>query len=137
MENGLTMYAIAPASRARSTSSRCENAVSISTGARCASWICSAADSPSSTGIFTSRIARSGFSSWTSRTAVAPSPASPTTVYPSSSSISFRSRRISASSSAITILVIWGESVSSGDACSSAVLTGLLVPAGYCMHEGT
>ena len=31
--NGFTRYAIAPASRARSTSSRCENAVSISTGA--------------------------------------------------------------------------------------------------------
>ena len=70
--NGFTRYAIAPASRARSTSSRCENAVSISTGAMLSSAIFSAAEIPSSTGIFTSRITRSGRCSRASSTARLP-----------------------------------------------------------------
>ena len=93
---------MAPASRARSTSSRWENAVRITTGATRSPAIRSAAEIPSRTGIFTSRITRSGPCSVASETAVCPSPVSPTTAYPSSSSISFRSIRISASSSAIT-----------------------------------
>ena len=51
---------MAPASRARSTSSRWENAVRITTGAIRCPAIGSAAAMPSSTGIFTSRITRSG-----------------------------------------------------------------------------
>ncbi len=114
--NGLTRYAMAPASRARSTRSRCEKAVSISTGAMDSSAIFSAAEMPSSLGIFTSRITRSGRCSRASSTARSPSPASPTTVYPSSSSISLRSSRISASSSAMTTRVVIGGTcdVSSG-----------------------
>ena len=57
---------------------------------------------PSSTGILTSRITRSGRSSRASSIARCPSPAWPTTSYPSSPSISARSMRMSASSSAIT-----------------------------------
>ena len=53
---------MAPASRARSTSSRWLNAVSTITGAMRAEAICSAADSPSRTGIWMSRITRSGTS---------------------------------------------------------------------------
>src|SRR5215471_7657456 len=93
---------MAPASRARSTSSRCENAVRMTTGARCLAAICSAAEIPSSTGILTSRIIRSGRRLDASSTACSPSDAWPAISYPSSSSISFRSSRISASSSAIT-----------------------------------
>src|SRR5215468_8373553 len=93
---------MAPASRARSTSSRCENAVRMTTGARCLAAICSAAEIPSSTGILTSRIIRSGCRLDVSSTACSPSDAWPAISYPSSSSISFRSSRISASSSAIT-----------------------------------
>ncbi|KQX28060.1 hypothetical protein ASD29_22935 [Streptomyces sp. Root1295] len=77
--NGLTRYAMAPASRARSTRSRCENAVSIRTGAMDSSAIFSAAEIPSRTGIFTSRMTRSGLCSRASSTACCPSPASPTT----------------------------------------------------------
>ena len=62
----------------------------------------SAAAMPSSRGIFTSRMTRSGRSSSASSTACSPSPAWPTTSYPSSASISARSIRISASSSAMT-----------------------------------
>ena len=51
---------MAPASRARSTSSRWLKAVSTMTGAMRAPAICSAADSPSSTGIWMSRMTRSG-----------------------------------------------------------------------------
>ena len=47
---------MAPASRARSTSSRWENAVRITTGAICSAAIRSAAEMPSRTGILTSRI---------------------------------------------------------------------------------
>ena len=54
---------MAPASRARSTSSRWLNAVSTMTGAIRDEAICSAADNPSSTGIWMSRITRSGASS--------------------------------------------------------------------------
>src|SRR5215470_11999037 len=93
---------MAPASLARSTSSRCENAVRMTTGARCLAAICSAAEIPSSTGILTSRIIRSGRRLDASSTACSPSDAWPAISYPSSSSISFRSSRISASSSAIT-----------------------------------
>src|SRR5215510_8299961 len=93
---------MAPASRARSTSSRCENAVRMTTGARCLAAICSAAEIPSSTCILTSRIIRSGRRLDASSTACSPSDAWPAISYPSSSSISFRSSRISASSSAIT-----------------------------------
>jgi hypothetical protein len=63
LENGLTRYAMAPASRARSTSSRWLKAVSTMTGAILWPAICSAADSPSRTGIWMSRITRSGRSS--------------------------------------------------------------------------
>ena len=61
--NGLTRYAIAPASRARATRSRWEKAVRITTGAIRSPAMVSAAAMPSSTGIFTSRITRSGRSS--------------------------------------------------------------------------
>src|SRR4051812_20562176 len=64
--------------------------------------ICSAAAIPSSTGILTSRITRSGRSCSARSTAVAPSPAWPTTSYPSSVSISTRSIRMRTSSSATT-----------------------------------
>ena len=80
--NGLTTYAIAPASRARSTSSRWLNAVSRTTGAIRARTIRSAAEMPSRTGILTSITTRSGRSSSASRTACSPSPASPTTSKP-------------------------------------------------------
>ena len=132
--NGLTRYAIAPASRARSTRSRCEKAVSISTGAMDSSAIFSAAEMPSSLGIFTSRITRSGRCSRASSTACSPSPASPTTVYPSSSSISLRSSRISASSSAMTTRVVIGgtcdlssSGTSAGWGDSGALNVGSLV----------
>ena len=74
----------------------------MTTGAIRPAAIRSAAAMPSSTGIFTSRITRSGRSSSASSIARAPSAACPTTSYPSSASISARSIRISASSSAIT-----------------------------------
>src|SRR5262249_36116014 len=74
----------------------------MTTGARCLAAICSAAEIPSSTGILTSRIIRSGRRLDASSTACSPSDAWPAISYPSSSSISFRSSRISASSSAIT-----------------------------------
>src|SRR3954454_18246124 len=97
---------MAPASRARSTSSRWLNAVSTMTGAVRAWAICSAAARPSRTGIWMSRMTRSGRSCCAWSTACCPSPTSATTVYPSSSSISFRSRRISASSSAMRTRVV-------------------------------
>src|SRR5664279_2151062 len=92
---------MAPASRARSTSSRCENAVRITTGATCSPTISAAASIPSFLGIFTSRITRSGRSSSARATACSPSAASPTTSKPSSASISARSSLINASSSAM------------------------------------
>ena len=64
--NGFTRYASAPASRAWSTRSRCENAVRISTAASRSPAIVRAAVSPSMPGILMSRIARSGSSSRTS-----------------------------------------------------------------------
>src|SRR6478736_7729829 len=100
--NGLTTYARAPASLARSTSSFWLNAVSSTTGAM---WFLvrrSAAEMPSSWGILTSITTRSGRSSVASATAVSPSPASPTTSNPLSRRISTMSRRISDSSSATT-----------------------------------
>ena len=51
----------------------------ITTGAIRSAAIRSAAEIPSSTGIFTSKIARSGLSEITRSTAVSPSPASATT----------------------------------------------------------
>ncbi|CAM5260972.1 hypothetical protein SCALM49S_07233 [Streptomyces californicus] len=69
---------MAPASRARSTNSRCD-AVSMRTGAMDSPAIFSAAEMPSRTGIFTSRMTRSGRCSRASSTARCPSPASPTT----------------------------------------------------------
>lgn len=133
--NGFTRYAMAPASRARSTRSRCEKAVSINTGAMDSSAIFSAAEMPSILGIFTSRITRSGRCSRASSTASSPSPASPTTEYPSSSSISLRSSRMSASSSAMTTRVVsggtcdWSSSgTSTGWGDSGAVTWALLVP---------
>ena len=92
---------MAPASRARSTSSRWLNAVSTITGAIRAAAICSAADSPSSSGIWMSRMTRSGRWPRPAPPPDRPSPTSATTVYPSSSSISLRSRRMRASSSAM------------------------------------
>ena len=77
--NGLTTYAITPASRARSTSSFWLNAVSITTGARRSLPITSAALMPSSTGILTSMTTRSGRSSRASSMACSPLPAWPTT----------------------------------------------------------
>src|SRR5829696_731526 len=62
----------------------------------------SAAEMPSSWGIFTSMMTRSGRSSVASATAVSPSPASPTTSNPLSRRISTMSRRMSDSSSATT-----------------------------------
>ena len=70
---------MAPASRARATRSRWENAVRITTGAIRSAAMASAAAMPSSTGIFTSRITRSGRSSRASSMARWPSPAWPTT----------------------------------------------------------
>lgn len=133
--NGFTRYAMAPASRARSTRSRWEKAVSISTGAMDSSAIFSAAEMPSRTGIFTSRMTRSGRCSRASSTALAPSPASPTTEYPSSSSISLRSSRISASSSAITTRVVSGGTCDTspsetGWGSGSGTLTGVLLGSG-------
>src|SRR5664279_4951366 len=93
---------MAPASRARSTSSRCENAVRITTGATCSPTISAAASIPSFLGIFTSRITRSGRRSSARATACSPSAASPTTSKPSSASISARSSLINASSSAMS-----------------------------------
>src|SRR6478735_1960175 len=92
---------MAPASRACSTRSRWLKAVRMTTGAirRAATrW---AAAIPSRRGILISRMTRSGRSSSARATAVSPSSAWPTTSYPSSASISARSRRISASSSAM------------------------------------
>jgi len=89
----LDEQAIAPASRARSTSSRWENAVRMTTGAIRAVAIFSAAEMPSNPGIFTSRMTRSGRCCSARSTAAFPSPASATTSKPSSSSISFRSSR--------------------------------------------
>ena len=60
MENGFTRYAIAPASRARSTSSRWLNAVSTRTWAMRLPAISDAASIPSRRGILTSMITRSG-----------------------------------------------------------------------------
>src|SRR4051794_28608970 len=97
---------MAPASRARSTRSRWLKAVSTMTGAIRSPAIFSAALSPSRTGIWMSRMTRSGRSSAARSTACWPSPTSPTTSYPSSSSISLRSRRISASSSAMRTRVL-------------------------------
>ena len=77
--NGFTRYAIAPASRARSTRSRCENAVSISTGAMRSSAIFSAAEIPSSSGIFTSRMHQVRPVLPGQLHGLLPSPASPTT----------------------------------------------------------
>ena len=65
----------------------------------------SAAEIPSRTGIFTSRIAKSGLCSWANSIASAPSAAWATTSYPASPNISTRSIRISASSSATRILI--------------------------------
>ena len=93
---------MAPDSRARSTSSRWLNAVSITTGATRSRAIWAAAAMPSSRGILTSITTRSGRCSIVSATACSPSPASATTSYPASVSISARSSLISASSSAIT-----------------------------------
>ncbi|CFS05585.1 Uncharacterised protein [Mycobacterium tuberculosis] len=101
MLKGFTRYAIAPASRARSTRSRWLNAVSTTIGAIRLLAISDAASIPSRRGIFTSMITRSGLCSSASSTASWPSPASPTISYPSSRNISARSMRMSASSSAI------------------------------------
>src|SRR6478609_9423424 len=100
--NGLTTYARAPASLARSTSSFWLKAVSSTTGAMWSLLSFSAAEMPSSWGIFTSMITRSGRSSVARATAVSPSPASPTTSNPLSRRISTMSRRMSDSSSATT-----------------------------------
>src|SRR6218665_3163318 len=62
----------------------------------------SAADIPSSSGIFTSMMTRSGRSSVASATAASPSLASPTTSKPLSRSVSTMSKRMSDSSSATT-----------------------------------
>jgi len=70
---------MAPASRARSTSSRWLNAVRITTGAIRWPAISDAASMPSFLGIFTSMITRSGLSSPASCTACSPSAACPTT----------------------------------------------------------
>ena len=64
--NGFTRYASAPASRAWSTRSCCENAVRMSTAASRSPAIVRAAVRPSMPGILMSRIARSGLSSRTS-----------------------------------------------------------------------
>src|SRR4051812_3281679 len=87
------------------------------TGATRPAAICSAAASPSSTGICTSTITRSGRSACACSTAACPSPTSATTRYPSSSSISLRSRRMSASSSAMRTRV-------------GSMLTGAILSAG-------
>src|SRR5579875_150961 len=61
-----------------------------------------AASIPSMPGILMSRMARSGLVRATSSTASSPRPVSPTISYPSVSRISLRSKRMMASSSAIT-----------------------------------
>src|SRR5436190_7665418 len=68
------------------------------------SWILRAASMPSSRGIFTSRIARSGVSERASAIASSPSRASAHTSCPARSSRSLRSRRMIVSSSATRIL---------------------------------
>src|SRR4051812_40096544 len=75
------------------------------TAARRSPAISRAADRPSSPGILMSRITRSGRRSRTSSTASSPRPVSPTTSYCSSWRSSLRSRRMIASSSAITTRV--------------------------------
>ena len=93
---------MAPASRARSIRSRWLKAVSMTTGAMRAEVIWAAAAMPSIFGILTSQMTRSGRRSVARATVWTPSAASPTTSKPSSSSISRRSRRMSASSSAMS-----------------------------------
>ena len=70
---------MAPAVRARSTSSRWLKAVSMTTGASRSPAISPAAAMPSITGIFTSITTMSGRCSRTASTAARPSPASATT----------------------------------------------------------
>src|SRR4051794_4413004 len=77
-------------------------AVRISTAALRSPAISRAAARPSTPGIRMSRIARSGLSSLTRLIASSPRPVSPTTSYPCSCRISLRSRRMMASSSAMT-----------------------------------
>ena len=78
MLNGLTRYAMAPASRARSTRSRWLNAVRMTIGAIRLPAISDAASMPSRRGILTSMITRSGLRLSARSTASCPSPASPT-----------------------------------------------------------
>src|SRR3954452_2371801 len=85
--------------------SRWLKAVSTSTPQRRSSLIARAASRPSMPGILMSRMARSGRSERASSTASSPRPVSPTISYPSSSRVSRRSRRMMASSSAISTRV--------------------------------
>src|SRR4051794_29911062 len=85
--------------------SRWLNAVSTSTPHRRSSLSARATSSPSIPGILMSRMARSGRSVRASLTASSPRPVSPTISYPSSSRVSRRSRRMMASSSAISTRV--------------------------------
>src|SRR5436190_18935575 len=74
----------------------------MSTAALRSPAISRAAASPSTPGMRMSRMARSGLCSLTSAMASSPRPVSPTTSYPCSCRISLRSRRMMASSSAMT-----------------------------------
>src|SRR4051794_301544 len=85
--------------------SRWLNAVSTSTPHRRSSLSARATSSPSIPGILMSRMARSGRSVRASLTASSPRPVSPTISYPSSSRVSRKSRRMMASSSAISTRV--------------------------------
>src|SRR5690625_3951463 len=86
-----------------------ENAVSMTTGARCSSPIRSAAETPSVWGSFTSITTTSGRSSRALATAASPSPTAASTSYPASARVSTMSMRIRLSSSATTA-VRWGRS---------------------------
>src|SRR4051794_35165487 len=85
--------------------SRWLKAVNTSTPQSRSSLMARAASKPSMPGILMSRMARSGRSDRASSTASSPRPVSPTISYPSSSRVSRRSRRMMASSSAISTRV--------------------------------
>src|SRR5579864_289454 len=101
---GLTRYASTPASCARCTRSRSLHAVRRMIGFGARDMIVAAAEMPSSPGILMSMKMRSGAVFCASVTASSPSGASPTTLYPCSSSMALRPMRITGSSSAIRIL---------------------------------
>ena len=79
--------------------------VKMTTAVRTEEWIAATAWSPSIPGILMSKMTRSGCRLRTSSTASSPRPVEPTTSKPSSTRISHRSSRTTASSSAITTVL--------------------------------